>query len=112
MNKKRERLVLGAAVAGILGAALSAPVAAEKKGKKMEVVPCYGVNKCAGTGACGGKTHKCSGKNSCKGQGWLYMPKESCEKLEGGSLTPVDEKKADKKEKAGKPDAMKDMGSQ
>lgn len=110
MNKTQSKMVLGAAVAGILGAAVSAPAVAEQKGKKMEVVPCYGVNKCGGHGACNGKTHSCAGKNSCKGQGWLYMPKESCENLEGGSLTPAE--KGTKKEKAGKSDAMKDMGSQ
>lgn len=105
--------MLKAAVAGIVGAAIvSTPSwAKESKAKKSDKnVKCYGVNKCGGHGKCGGPGHECAGKNSCKGQGWLYMPKESCENIEGGSLTPP--VKADKK--AAKPEAAptKDPGGQ
>jgi len=88
MDKKN--LLVKAAVAGLVGATLAGPaLAAGKKAKadKDKDVPCYGVNKCKGTGKCSGPGHECAGANSCKGQGWLPMPKDSCLALEGGSLT-------------------------
>ncbi|MBI3549631.1 MAG: hypothetical protein HY078_11375 [Elusimicrobia bacterium] len=100
---KREMLI-SAAVAGLMGAAVAAPGMADEKksdkgGKaaKDKNVPCYGVNKCGGHGKCSGKGHECAGSNKCKGQGWLPMPKESCLAIEGGSLTPVEAKKEEKK---------------
>jgi uncharacterized membrane protein len=85
---KRERLIT-TAMAGLLGAAvLAAPGSAAGKKKKGELVPCYGINKCGGHGACSGKGHACAGKNTCKGQGWIKVPKEACEDIQGGSLTP------------------------
>ena len=89
MEKRMNKALLGAAVAGIMGAAMMAAPASAKQRKAAKNVKCYGVNKCAGHGSCGGKGHQCAGKNSCKGQGWLPMPKKSCENIEGGSLTPV-----------------------
>ncbi|MBW2388876.1 MAG: hypothetical protein JRG89_10610, partial [Deltaproteobacteria bacterium] len=53
-----------------------------------EQVNCYGVNKCKGTGACGGKGHSCAGENECKGHGYLKMDKETCLNIEGGRLKP------------------------
>ena len=76
--------LLASAVAGLMvmvGAATTAPASEGDK------VHCYGVNKCKGTGACGGKGHSCAGENSCKGQGFLDMDEETCLKIEGGRLT-------------------------
>ncbi len=87
MDKKKNKALLSAAVAGLMGAALMAVPAAAKKAPKL--VHCYGVNKCKGHASCMGKGHMCAGKNSCKGQGWLAMPAKSCENIEGGSLKPV-----------------------
>lgn len=87
---KDNSVLLKTAMAGLIGAAMvsaAAPARAETKVHKEAVVPCYGVNKCKGFGSCGGQDHDCSGQNSCKGQGWLYMPKESCEAIQGGRLT-------------------------
>lgn len=88
-----NKALLGAAVAGILGATLMTQAqAADKKGKGKggcpELVKCYGVNKCSASGKCGGAGHACAGQNSCKGQGWLQMPEDACKALEGGSTTP------------------------
>ena len=85
-NKKRA--LVAASVAGLLAAAGLASLngsahAEEKTGN----VPCYGINKCKGTGECGGKSHSCSGKNECKGQGYVALPKDTCLKIEGGRLT-------------------------
>ena len=85
-NKKR--VFVAASVAGLLAAAGLASMnssahAAEEAGH----VPCYGINKCKGSGDCGGKGHSCSGKNECKGQGFLKLEKDTCLKIEGGRLT-------------------------
>jgi hypothetical protein len=88
-----RNLLLGAAVAGLLGAMATAkadPIPKEKL-KKMAVVPCYGVNTCKAVGQCSGENHACAGQNECKGQGWLPIPKESCLAI-GGSLTAVAKK--------------------
>jgi uncharacterized membrane protein len=57
-----------------------------------EAVSCYGINKCKGTGACGGKGHSCAGENKCKGKGLLKLDKDTCMKIEGGRLTAEPEK--------------------
>jgi uncharacterized membrane protein len=76
--------LLAFAVTGLL--TLAAPVGTATAGD-AESVHCYGVNKCKGTGACGGKGHSCAGENTCKGQGFLEVDKETCLKIEGGRLT-------------------------
>jgi len=87
-------LLLGAAVAGLLGAATTAKADSipKEKLKKMAVVPCYGVNTCKALGECSGESHACAAQNECRGQGWLPVPQKSCLAL-GGSLTPVAAKK-------------------
>lgn len=92
MRSNRSKALLGAAVAGLMGAAIGAAPASAKGMKKAAkgdaLASCWGVNKCGGHAhSCMGKS-SCAGKNSCKGQGWLAMPKESCLSIEGGSLTP------------------------
>ena len=81
-------LLLASAVAGLLLMAGPAGIAAAEG---AEEIRCYGVNKCKGTGACGGKGHSCAGNNACKGQGYLKMGKDACLKIEGGRLTPAPE---------------------
>jgi hypothetical protein len=44
---------------------------------------CFGVNSCAGTGACNTPKNACKGMNACKGQGWLEMLQDECEKAGG-----------------------------
>jgi uncharacterized membrane protein len=79
--------LLASAVAGLLVVA-GVSVTASADAEKNEKVACYGVNKCKGTGACGGKGHSCAGENKCKGQGYLKLDKEECLEMEGGRLTP------------------------
>ncbi|MBW2493821.1 MAG: hypothetical protein JRE43_03640 [Deltaproteobacteria bacterium] len=81
-------MLLASAAAGLL--TLAAPVGTATAAD-AEKVNCYGVNKCKGTGDCGGKGHSCAGENSCKGKGYLKMDKETCLKIEGGRLTPEKE---------------------
>ena len=85
MNKKHA--LVAASVAGLMAAAgvmgVTTAQAADDK------VPCYGINKCKGTGDCGGKAgNSCAGKNACKGAGFLKLSKDDCLRIEGGSLIP------------------------
>ena len=84
----KQRVLVAASVAGLLAAGLAVAGAAHadetNAGKK---VPCYGINKCKGTGACGGPGHSCAGVNACKGQGYIDLEPDTCLKIEGGRLT-------------------------
>ncbi len=83
---KTSNALLGAAIAGLLGASIaSTSFAADKK--KVETEKCYGINKCGGHGKCGGAGHACAGQNKCSGQGWIEVIKGTCEDITGGSLT-------------------------
>ncbi len=85
--ESKKRALIAASVAGLMAAAVagvSGPVQAAVAGK----VPCYGVNKCKGTGDCGGKGHGCAGKNECGGKGYIKLDKDDCLRIKGGSLTP------------------------
>ncbi len=93
-----KKALMASAVAGLLsvgGAGVA--VAGDHGATGGDKVPCYGVNKCAGTGACGGKhadgtPYSCAGNNKCKGLGWLSLDKDTCLKIEGGRLTAEKEK--------------------
>ena len=85
-------LVLASAAAGLL---MVGAMAATPERAQAEDVECWGVNKCKGTGECGGKGHSCNGKNECAGQAWLKLDKEKCLKIKGGRLTAEEEKKAE-----------------
>lgn len=87
MDMKKQRAFLAASVAGLLAAAGISTFgqAAQAAGGD---VPCYGVNKCKGTGDCGGKGHSCHAQNACKGQGYIDMSEDDCLRIEGGRLTP------------------------
>jgi uncharacterized membrane protein len=92
MNATKSRRVLIASLAGAL--ALPALSGAQDKpaADSGEKVKCYGVNKCKATGDCGGPGHSCANQNSCKRQGYIDMDKETCLRIDGGRLTPADEK--------------------
>ena len=98
MVTSKSRRLLMASLAGALALpiAISPPTAHAAEG---EEVHCYGVNKCKGTGDCGGKGHSCANQNSCKRAGYIDLDKDTCLRLDGGSLTPVDAKQ--EKEKKG-----------
>ena len=81
-----QRVLLAASVAGLL-AGLGAGAAHAEGPDAAGKVPCYGINKCQGTGACGGAGRSCHGSNTGKGQGYLLLEKETCLKIEGGRLT-------------------------
>lgn len=95
----RTRTILIASLAGALSlpSVLSAQDPQEQKAPQTS--HCYGVNKCKGTGDCGGPGHGCANQNACKRKGYIDMDKNTCLKLDGGTLTPPVEKPANKKSK-------------
>ena len=44
---------------------------------------CFGVNGCAGKGACKTANNDCKGHNKCKGQGWVQMLQDECKNAGG-----------------------------
>ena len=91
MDGKTQRAVVTAAVVGLLAAVGAMSASAEHEHGATatgDKAPCYGINKCKGTGSCGGSGRSCAGTNGCKGQGYLELEKDTCLKIEGGRLTP------------------------
>ena len=93
-NKTLNTLLASAValtVAGGIGSAQAGPGEGKEK--------CYGVVK-AGHNDCGNaaKTHSCAGYSTVDGDGgeWLALPKGTCEKLVGGSTSPITADAADK----------------
>jgi len=66
-------------------AAFAAPTFAADK---PDLEKCYGVAK-AGKNDCAGPAHACAGqsKTDAGGKEWISVPKGTCERLSGGSLT-------------------------
>ena len=94
MDARKQQTLLAASVAGLLAAAgtlWAGATAQAYMGDDDDKVACYGINKCKGTGECGGKGHGCAGKNECAGQGWLKLSSDKCLKIQGGRLTPESE---------------------
>ena len=88
MEAKKQRVLLAASVAGILAAAGTTLFGSSVHAVEEGNVQCYGINKCKGTGDCGGKAHSCHGQNECKGQAWIELSEDDCLRIEGGRLTP------------------------
>jgi uncharacterized membrane protein len=55
---------------------------------KADMEKCYGIAK-AGKNDCAGASHACSGQSKMDAQGkdWISVPKGTCERVTGGSLT-------------------------
>ena len=89
MDSTRQRALLAASVAGLVAAFGISAMGRNANAADMptDKAHCYGINKCKGTGDCGGKGHACAGKNACKGQGFIDLSKDTCLKIEGGRLT-------------------------
>ena len=79
--------IISAALAGVMGVSALTTVgvafAADDKAEK-----CYGVVK-AGKNDCQTATNACAGhvKTDRRGDAWIFVPKGTCEKIVGGSLT-------------------------
>jgi uncharacterized membrane protein len=81
--------VLSVAIGGLLaiGAVTNLAIAADKA-DDSNTEKCYGIAK-AGKNDCAGAAHACSGqsKTNASGKEWIKLPKGTCERLVGGSLT-------------------------
>lgn len=88
-----KKTVTNTMVAGAVALALSAFGSDDANAEATAKEKCYGVVK-AGHNDCGNstKTHSCMGHAAVDGDGteWIALPKGICEKLAGGSLTPVE----------------------
>ena len=90
---KKQRALLAASVAGLiaaLGMSSGARQAqADEHGGEApgDTVPCYGINKCQGTGSCSGPGHSCHGQNACEGQGYIDLSADDCLRIKDGRLT-------------------------
>jgi len=80
----KRNVLLASAAAGLLVAAATIGMPSTAHAEDVE---CYGINKCKGSGECGGKGHSCAGKNECGGKGYIKLDKEKCLKIKGGRLT-------------------------
>ena len=92
MDTKRSRSLVAASVAGILAAAGSLVFGGSAQavpGQGGDRVPCYGINKCKGTGDCSGAGHSCHGQNECKGTGYIELNRDDCLRIANGSLQPL-----------------------
>jgi uncharacterized membrane protein len=69
-------------------AAIGTAQAGDAPAAKGEMEKCYGVAK-AGKNDCAGPAHACAGqsKESASAKEWISLPKGTCEKLSGGTLT-------------------------
>lgn len=90
MNLK-SKTMLAAALAGALAIPALARAADPTGAAKDDggKVPCWGINKCKGTGDCsadGCRAHGCHGTNACTGQGFIRQEKEICLRITNGRL--------------------------
>jgi hypothetical protein len=77
MNKKNQ-LLLGAAVIGMLSAtAVPHAFAADK----APAGKCMSANACKGKSGCKTDANECKGKNACKGKGFLKTSEVKCNKM-------------------------------
>ena len=76
-RKSGAKIAMTAAALLVSGALIGSASAVEFKGR------CFGVNGCAGKGACKSTKNDCKGKNACKGQGWVQMLQDECKNAGG-----------------------------
>ena len=84
---KTKNAILAAAIGGLVACAAPAAFAADDA-KAGATEKCYGVAK-AGKNDCAGQAHSCQGEAKKDGDAkeWVKLPKGTCERLVGGSLT-------------------------
>ncbi len=85
-NLKSQTTAAALALALTAAAAISTVSAADAKSKKVE--KCYGVVK-AGKNDCATATSSCAGSSTKDNQkdAWIYLPKGTCLKITGSSLS-------------------------
>lgn len=87
--KGKSKVMLMAALAGAMAVPMIVKAADAPPKDDGGKVPCWGINKCKGTGDCsaeGCRANGCHGTNACNGQGFIRLEKETCLKIVGGRL--------------------------
>jgi len=83
---KTKSALLSTAIGSLLALSLTSISAYAADDASME--KCYGVAK-AGKNDCAGPAHACAGQSKeSSGKEWIKLPKGSCERIVGGSLSP------------------------
>jgi uncharacterized membrane protein len=84
MNTKTA--LLAAAIGGLV--AFAGPAAFAADDGKAATEKCYGIAK-AGKNDCAGAAHSCQGQAKTDGgaKEWVKLPKGTCERIVGGTLT-------------------------
>lgn len=82
--------ISAAAVGSLIALGSFALVSQTFADDKPEMEKCYGVSK-AGKNDCASNGHACAGQSKAdrNAKEWLTVPKGTCERLAGGSLTPA-----------------------
>jgi uncharacterized membrane protein len=85
MKKTNATITAISSLLTLGAAAFAAPTFAADK---PDLEKCYGVAK-SGKNDCAGPAHACAGqsKTDAGGKEWISVPKGTCERLAGGSLT-------------------------
>ena len=83
MKNNENRLLINAAIAGIIAASsLGVVSSALAEGKPTDKGHCVGANACKGKGGCAQEgMNSCKGQNGCKGKGFVEKTRAQCEKL-------------------------------
>lgn len=83
-----KKALISTAIGGVL--ALGVLSMSVQAADDANTEKCYGVAK-AGKNDCAGAAHACSGQGKGadgSGKEWIKLPKGTCDRLVGGSLTP------------------------
>jgi len=83
---KTKTALLSTAIGSLLAFGMTAMSAQAAEDANTE--KCYGIAK-AGKNDCAGAAHSCAGQSKAEANGkeWIKLPKGTCERIVGGSLT-------------------------
>jgi uncharacterized membrane protein len=82
---KTKTALLSTAIGSLLALSLTSVSAYAADDANME--KCYGIAQ-AGKNDCAGPTHACAGQSkTTSGKEWIKLPKGTCERIVGGSLS-------------------------
>lgn len=85
---KTTNLISAAVASMIAMSALTSPTQAADDKAAAATEKCYGIAK-AGKNDCASTTHSCAGQSKeASGKEWVKLPKGTCERIVGGSLSP------------------------
>jgi len=86
---KSKNAIAASAIAGLFALSMAAVATDSHAAKKQKMEKCYGVVK-AGKNDCKTANGSCAGSSKIDGAGesFVVLPKGTCDKIVGGSLTP------------------------